>query len=418
MTLAGNPTKIDEEVSTAEPTPEPAGASEPDAPAQSAALARYDADASTLRVPTNIPGLVLSFTKGQGVLDAQQMHMLAPLGIEAGWDPAQVAVFLLQCQVRGMDPWRKHAYLLRIDGRYVYHAGIGGLLAKAESTGQFRGLTQPQWCGPDGQWRDVWLDKTTAPSAARIGVLRDGFDAPVWGVATYEEYAPLVNETAWDAQRGKKVSTGRRRPAANWRTAVDGGKPGVMLLKCAKAAALRDAFPDDCGGFYVSEETEKMRAEARERSGGVERDDTATERRQAAYAQAMDEAATEPAPEFAGHGVTDDEARQLLLAELDEQAAVLGRTRHEVVANWVAARGGVGPDQWPLQWLASAVRALRRYVLAELRERGETAEADHYQAAPDVGTVEQLFGRGPVVLTGATVVAQHTDYTDPWEQAA
>ena len=35
-----------------------------------------------------------------------------------------------------------------------------------------------------------------------------------------------------------------------------------MITKCAKAAALREAFPNQVGGLYVQEEMEHVRAEA------------------------------------------------------------------------------------------------------------------------------------------------------------
>ncbi len=218
-------------------------------PGTDLAQAHYDTEAGGLVIPTHIPGLTLTFTQDQEVLTAEQMHLLAPLGIEADWPPAQVGVFLLTCRVQGLDPWRKQAYLLKIDGKYVNHTSIGGLLGKAEETGLYRGTVGPQWCGPDGIWRDVWLDGVTVPAAARVGILREDFDAPVWGVATYEEYALITDEWiddpdgGWKDGRRKRIKTGRRVPKSNWRTARNGGKPAVMLEKCAKARALRDAFP-------------------------------------------------------------------------------------------------------------------------------------------------------------------------------
>lgn len=356
-------------------------------------LARYDPDHGAMVVPTNIPGLTLAFTAGQETLTAEQMHMLAPLGIKADWNPAQVAVFLLQCNHRGFDPWAKQAYLLEIDKKLVYHIGIGGLLGKAEETGLYRGTVGPQWCGPDGQWRDVWLDGTAPPAAARVGIQRAGFDHPVWGVATYEEYAPLVEEWAYDEAQKRRVPTGRKRPMANWRPARAGGKPAVMLAKVAKAAGLRDAFPDRCSGFYLAEETEKTRTEEHARQPQPTDDDAST-RRRAAFDAAMAEAGQAgPFPVFAGMGLDDGKAHGLLLAELDEQAAILGKTRGEVTVRWVASRGGTPVERWDVRTLGKAVRSLRPYVLTALREAGDDAQADRYMTAPDIGTVEELFGR-------------------------
>jgi hypothetical protein len=365
-------------------------------PEPSAEVARYHPDTGVLAVPTSITDLTLFFERGQKALNAEQMHMLAPLGIDADWDPAQVAVFLLQCHQRGLDPWAKQAYLLKIDGKFVYHVGIGGLLRKAEETGKYRGIVGPQWCGPDGVWRDVWLDSKVPPAGARVGILREGFDGPVWGIATYDEFAPMVNETVWDEVKRRKVSTGRKRPMANWRAARDGGKASVMLAKVATAAGLRLAFPATCAGFYVAEETEKARTEA----DPVKADDDATKRRRAAFDAAMAEAAKAgPAPVFAGLGVPDGDAHALLLAELDEQAAVLGRTRGEVTARKSASLGGQPVEEWTLRDLAAHVRTLRPYVLRALREAGDDQAADRYMQAPDVGPVEELFGRPASTVT-------------------
>lgn len=367
---------------------------EPEAHNHGTDLAVYDAAGRSYVVPTTVPGLALTFTADQTALDAKQMHILSPLGIEANWDPQQVRSFLLQCIQRGLDPWQKMAYLLKIDGKYVFHISIGGLLTKAEATGEYRGLTPPQWCGPDMVWREAWLDRNTPPSAARVGVLRAGFDGPVWGVATYDEYAVTKDEWVNDPDgRGRK--TGRRIAVANWRPAAQGGKPTVMLAKVAKAAALRDAFPAQFSGFYVAEETERMRHDEAERTG----QDTpeVAERRRQAYQDVMD-AARDAGPMPAFPGVDDDTARRLLLEELDEQARIFGRTRGEVTARWVKSRGGMPVDEWPVGQLGNAVRELRRYVLEELRRQGRNEEADRYERAPDLATVEEMFGRPATVL--------------------
>lgn len=399
-------------------------------------LAHYDD--GTLRVPTSIPGLVLTFTRNQVKLTDEQMHLLTPLGIEADWDVGQVAVFLLTCHQRGLDPWRKQAYLLLIDSKLVYHIGIDGHRARAEATGQYRGKLGPLFCGPDGVWHDKWLDRNNPPAAAKVAILRQGFE-PVWAVAMYDEYAPIVNETVWadtgevwqdtGRPKRKKVSTGKRRPAANWRAARDGGKPAVMLEKVAKAAAFRDAFPEQCGGFYDPAETEKSRYEASvaaEADPAAPGEDAGAQRRHAAYEAAMTEAAKGGEfPAFAGLGVSDEGARPLLLAELDEQAAILDKTRTEVTAKWSKARGGADFATWPVVHdMASLVRALRPYVLEALREQGKTAEADHYEQSPDLGTVEELFGRSSSTIAGelvdsepfpweGTLAAQQ--HIDPWE---
>ncbi len=417
-------TTVTEQEPTETEAPQPEPAQSDAAPAQPApsGMELVKWENGTLVLPTHIPGLMLEFPPNQDSLSREQMRILAPLRIEPSWDVGQVQMFLLNCVQRGFDPWSREAYLLLIDGQYVWHVGIDGLRNKAESTGQYRGLVGPQWCGPDGMWRDVWTDPVTPPAAARVGVQRAGFDGPVWGVAQYEEYAVIIDDYEWqdhptEMKDGRpkrvKVPTGKRRPTRTWAPGRQGGRASSQLAKCAKAAGFRDAFPRQCAGFYVAEETERMRYAASEKLLDDQSEDEATARRRAAFDTAMEQAAQAgPVPVFVGLGLADDRARELLLAELDEQAAILGKTRREVTVNWVASEGAP-PEEWGLRTLLRAVRVLRKYVLAKLREDGDDVTADRYMQAPDIGTVEELFGR-----MSSTIEGTSTDAVEPypWEQ--
>lgn len=147
--------------------------------------------------------------------------------------------FIAVCDRLGLDPFAKQIYLVkRWDNRLkrmvaTPQVSIDGFRVVAERTGQYRGQTQPQWCGYDGQWVDVWL-LDEPPQAARVGVWREGNREPLFRPALLRSFL----------QTNKDGS-----PAAMWRS-----MPEVMLLKCAEAQALRAAFPNHLGGVYTSDE--------------------------------------------------------------------------------------------------------------------------------------------------------------------
>lgn len=135
----------------------------------------------------------------------------------------------------GLDPIARQIYFIPVydsqNRRYqmVPVVSIGGLASIAERTGEYKGRTVPQWCGQDGAWRDIWLPEGP-PAAAKVGVRRDGFVEPVYGVVMYREYV-----------RRKKDGN----PMAQW-----GSMPAHMLFKCAFAQALRACFPTEMAGDY------------------------------------------------------------------------------------------------------------------------------------------------------------------------
>ena len=363
-------------------------------------VATYDADAGAIRIPTQVSGVYLTFAPDQRAINEAQMVLLAPLGVEATWDPRQVAVFLMECQERGLNPWNREAYLMLYAGKYIRHIGIDGFRKRGESTGQYRGRLGPFFCDSDGKWLEFWPHKDRPPVAAKVGLLRATFDEPVWAVAMYDEYAATKPE--W--KDGRK--TGRQEVTAQWKPAAEGGKPSVMLAKVAEAQAWRVTFPERFGGFYAPEEFEKDRVEQQAAS-------PAAEKRRAAYA------ASQAASPAAPVGVVDAEIvegdtppqpfgeaeRALLFAELDEQAEVLGKTVTDLSARWSASRNGRAIDTATVQEIADHVHRIRPYVVDALREQKRDDEADRYAQAPPVGTCEELFGRGPVVVDPPADVA-------------
>lgn len=183
----------------------------------------------------------LAVKDDQDYWDDKQLAVLRSLGLEQA-TKADLSLFLSYAQRTGLDPFSRQIYMIgRWDNRsqstrYTIQASIDGLRIVAQRSGEYAGQTAPMWCGPDGEWVDVWLN-VEAPSAAKIGVYRIGFAEPLVAVARLASYMPLTRE---------------HKPAGLWAQ-----MPDVMLAKVAEALALRKAFPNDLSGIYAAEEMDQ-----------------------------------------------------------------------------------------------------------------------------------------------------------------
>jgi len=214
----------------------------------------------TTAVATNQGG-ALALAPNQATWTPQQLAVVRQLGMEDA-SPEDLQVFLHVCQRTRLDPFARQIYGItrqqwnprtkRKEPKLTIQTGIDGFRLVAQrpdiATGKpsgYQGRVGPHWCGEDGVWREVWTD-AKPPVAARVGVWKEGFREPLFATAHYAEYV--------------QTKGGDNGPVPNEMWAR---MPANQLAKCAEAAAIRAAWPQDLSGIYSPEEMGRVdRADA------------------------------------------------------------------------------------------------------------------------------------------------------------
>jgi phage recombination protein Bet len=159
----------------------------------------------------------------------EQTQLIATT-IAPGCSSDELRLFAYACQRTGLDPFSKQIYAIKRGGKMTIQAGIDGLRAIAERTGELDG-SHTEWCGDDGQWADVWIS-AKPPAAAKTTIWRKGSSHPFTGVARFADYN--AGQGLWSKM------------------------PAAMIAKCSEALALRKAFPANLSGVYSTDEMEQV----------------------------------------------------------------------------------------------------------------------------------------------------------------
>ena len=132
--------------------------------------------------------------------------------------------------------------------------GIDGYRLIAERSRLYGGRDQPEWCGADGVWTDVWLSDEL-PSAARVAVYRKDVPRPFVGVAKFDSYADR-----WPAKEGQKLGDLRNL----WEDDARGPdrQSAPRLWPCARRSPTTS-------GVYVAEGDGPGEQRPPDRHGGV-----------------------------------------------------------------------------------------------------------------------------------------------------
>ena len=152
----------------------------------------------------------------------------------------EIAMFLNLCRFQHLNPFLREAYLIKFGNQAAtivvgkeaitkramrnekYAGQTAGIVIYHEESGELEyrpGSLLMEGEQLVGGWAKVYVK---------------GYDVPIEAVVSYQEYVGTTKDGTVNSQWSKK--------------------PATMIRKVALVQALREAFPEDLGGMYSSEE--------------------------------------------------------------------------------------------------------------------------------------------------------------------
>lgn len=170
-----------------------------------------------------------------------------------GAHPASILMAIDYCRARKLDILKKPVHIVPMpykDGRDwksrdVVMPGINEVRTTAMRTGQYAGADKPEW----GCVIEVLGVKVPESCTYTVYRFMHGQKVPFPATVYFEEACGTTKD--WD----NKDKSGNAPPKLN---AMWTRRPRGQLEKCAEAAALRKAFPEEIGNEYVPEEMQML----------------------------------------------------------------------------------------------------------------------------------------------------------------
>lgn len=200
-------------------------------------------------------------TSVAAMTEAEMMNVLQN-SLYPGAKPESIKLVLGYCKAAGLDPMQKPVHIVPMDvkvgnsytKRDVVMPGIGLYRTQAERTGQYAGISVPEF-GPVKTMKTKARQYNNAHADDKTFTLVDGPDIeyPEWCKITVKRLLRdmTVEFTAIEYWIENYATAGKDTTAPNamWKK-----RPFAQLAKCAEAQALRKAFPE-LGAAPTADET-------------------------------------------------------------------------------------------------------------------------------------------------------------------